>query len=175
MYREDWDDFAQMHIPFVLERVVIADRGAAVRHGGSEPVFSPPFEDIRASRHWWEPVRRMMTGFLQVPEEKRSKSAAATTFTKPVVTYLSTQEKVLGPRLRAEDHKLFVKALNKLHKAHGYEVNIVPANIGWTDRMKVLVRSTVSYMFVFSSDPKLNITCRLLSASMALILQTAIL
>jgi hypothetical protein len=158
MYREDWDDFAQMHIPFVLERVVVADRGAAARAHKKQPVFSP-YEDMEASRYWFEPVRKMMTGFLQVPEEKqkKSKSGAAVIETKPVVTYLSTQDKGTGPRLREEDHELLVKTLKTLHEAHGYEVNVVPTNVGWLERMKILVRSTVSDMIFDMSDLKLVI------------------
>jgi hypothetical protein len=87
----------------------------------------------------------MMIEFLQVPEE--SKSAAAVTDTTPVVTYLSTQEKGTGPRLSDADHQLLVQTLKTLHRAYGYEVNVVPANAGWTERMRILVRSTVSDMF----------------------------
>lgn len=82
-----------------------------------------------------------MNEFLQVPEE--SKSAAAVTDTKPVITYLSSQEKGTGPRLSDEDHYMLVKTLKTLHRAYGYEVNVVPANAGWTERMRILVRSTI--------------------------------
>jgi hypothetical protein len=141
MYHEDWNDFAQMHIPFVLERVVVADRGAAARANGSQPIFSPSYSHTEASKYWFEPVRKMMIEFLQVPEE--SKSAAAVTDTTPVVTYLSTQEKGTGPRLSDADHQLLVQTLKTLHRAYGYEVNVVPANAGWTERMRILVRSTI--------------------------------
>jgi hypothetical protein len=144
MYHEDWDDFAQMQIPFVLERVVIADRAAAAQISSNQPVFSPPFQDMVASKHWLQPVRKIMTGFLQISDEnKKGKSAAAVTITKPVVAYLSTQENVSGPRLKDEDHKLLVKTLTKFQRSSGYEVNVVPANAAWIDRMKILVRSTV--------------------------------
>lgn len=151
MYREDWDDFTQMQIPFVLERVVVADRGAAARASGSQPVFSPPFQDMVASKHWWQPVRKLMVGFLQLPDEsKKSKSAAAAAVTKPVVTYFSTQEKGVGPKLKDEDHNLLVKTLKKFQRTSGYEVNVVPANALWTDRMRILVRSTVCHLLFVS-------------------------
>jgi len=143
MYREDWHDFAQMQIPFVLERVVVADRSAAARASSNQPVFSPPFQDMVASKHWWQPVRRSMIGFLQLPDEHKSKSAAAMEVTKPVVTYFSTQGKGSGPRLKDEDHNLLVKTLKTFQRTSGYEVNIVPANAPWMDRMKILVRSTI--------------------------------
>jgi hypothetical protein len=147
MYREDWNDFAEMYIPFLLERVVVADRGAAARTRGSQPVFSPPFEDMGASKDWWEPVRRRVTGFLQIPDESSRKSAEAATIMKPVVAYFSTQEKGSGPKLRDEDHLQLVKALNDFHRSYGHEVNVVPADARWTDRMRILVRSTVSDIF----------------------------
>jgi hypothetical protein len=150
MHREDWNDFAQMQIPFVLERVVVADRSAAARVSGSQPVFSPPFQDMVASKHWWQPVRRLMLGFLQLPDESKSKSAAATEVTKPVVTYFSTQGKGSGPRLKDEDHNLLVKTLKTFQRTSGYEVNIVSANAPWMDRMKILVRSTVCYLLFVS-------------------------
>jgi len=146
MYREDWNDFAQMQIPFVLERVVVADRGAAARASSGQPVFSPPFQDMVASKHWWQPVRRLMTGFLQLPDESKKSTAV----TKPVVTYLSTQEKGSGPRFKDEGHNLLVKTLKKFQRSSGYEVNIVSANAPWTDRMRILVRSTVCHLLFVS-------------------------
>jgi hypothetical protein len=159
MYREDWNDFAEMQMPFILERVVIADRGAAARAGGSQPVFSPPFQDMVASRHWWQPVRRVMTGFLQLPDErKNSKPMGAPVITKPVVTYLSAQEVGSGPRLKDKDHSLLVETLKKFQRTSRYEVNIVPANAPWFDRMRILVRSTVCHvLFIFFIGIKPNI------------------
>lgn len=140
-YSDDWDDLSRMHIPYVLERVVVADRGVAARASGNSPVFSPPFEDLTPqSAHWWEPIRQNMVNFAQGPDGKK----AVTAVVKPVVTYLSTQEKGAGPRLRDEDHRSLVLNLKKMGKQHGYEVNVVPATAKWADRMRVLVRSTVS-------------------------------
>jgi hypothetical protein len=141
MYRDDWEDFAKMDIPFILERVVVADRGAAARASKTQPVFAPPFQDLEASKYWFEPVRRTVNGFLRVPEESQRAAAADT---KPVVTYLSTQEKIVGPRLSDEDHHELVGHLNTLHRTYGYEVNVVAADVGWAERMRFLVRSTVS-------------------------------
>lgn len=147
MYRDDWDDFAKMQVPFLMERVVIADRGAAARARSSptdQPVFSPPFDGMEASSYWWEPIRRTMAGFVQFEENSQKKSKFMTQrAVKHVVTYLSTQEKETGPKLRDEDHRLLVKTLKRL-ESRGFEVNVVPANAGWLDRMKILVRSTVS-------------------------------
>lgn len=148
MYRDDWDDFAKMQMPFLMERVVIADRGAAARARNrptDQPLFSAPFDGLEASNYWWEPIRRMMVGFVQLEEESQKKSKFTTQrAVKYVVTYLSTQEKATGPKLRDEDHRLLVKALKELESRSGFEVNIVPADARWLDRMKILARSTVS-------------------------------
>lgn len=149
-YRDDWEDYARMQIPFVLERVVIADRGAAARAVTSEsnqPVFSPPFDNFKASDHWWEPIRRLMLGSLRVTEERDRESSSlvkAQAAVKPVITYFSTQEKGTGPRLSESDHNALVEALKSFKKQSGFEVNVVPANARWSERMKLLVRSTVS-------------------------------
>lgn len=138
-----------MQIPFVLERVVVADRGAAARArsvGDEQPAFSPPFA-MESSLHWWEPVRRMMAGFCQLADERDKKSSSQLkpqAETKPVVTYLSTQEKPTGPRMGDAEHQTLVKALNEFGYHYGYEVNVVPGDATWTDRMRVLTRSTVS-------------------------------
>lgn len=142
MYREDWEDFSLMHVPFVFERVVVADRGAAARASGSQPVFSPPFEDLQASKYWFEPVRKVMTGFLQISEEsEKKKKSMVVVDTKPVVTYLSTQEKTVGPRIKETHNQMLLKGLDSLD---GIELNVVPADSRWDERMRILARSTVS-------------------------------
>jgi len=131
----------------VMERVVVADRGAAARARrgpADQPVFSPPFENMEASSHWWEPIRRMMAGFVRLGEEGEKKGKfTAQKAVKYVVTYLSTQENGTGPKLRDEDHQRLVRALKDLESRHGFEVNVVPANAEWLTRMKILTRSTI--------------------------------
>ena len=150
LHREDWEDFANMQIPFILERVVIADRGAAARVrsvGDEQPIFSPPFVAMETSPHWWEPIRRMMTEFCQLLDEQGKKSGSQLkpqAKIKPVVTYLSTQENPTGPRMGDAEHQTLVKALKEFGYHHGYEVNVVPSDAKWIERMRVLTRSTVS-------------------------------
>lgn len=147
MYSDDWDDFAKMQTPYLMERVVIADRGAAARaRDGStdQPLFSPPFDEMEASSYWWEPIRRTMAGFVQLEESQKKSTFTMQKTAKYVVTYLSTQEKSTGPKLRDEDHRLLVKVLKDLESRSGFEVNIVSSDTGWLDRMKILTRSTVS-------------------------------
>ena len=150
LHQEDWDDFANMQIPFVLERVVIADRGATARArsvGDEQPIFSPPFIAMRSSPYWWEPIRRMMTEFCRFPGEwdKKSNSQLKPQVeAKPIVTYLSTQEKPTGPRIGDAEHQTLVKALKEFGYHYGCEVNVVPGDAKWIERMRILVRSTVS-------------------------------
>ena len=45
-FEEDWEDLREMHVPFVFDRVVIADRGAAERGRANwRPAVSPPESD----------------------------------------------------------------------------------------------------------------------------------
>jgi hypothetical protein len=132
-YRKDWEDYHSMQVPFILERVVIADRGAADR-SGKTPAFSSPFEDLHASKYWLEPIRRALVAYLDVPQDGKKKR---------VMTYLSRQG-LTGPRLKNADHEALVKELNKLGRRHGYEVVILSEKVSWDQRMTAIVQSTVS-------------------------------
>ncbi|KAH9852238.1 hypothetical protein C2E23DRAFT_885752 [Lenzites betulinus] len=88
-YEEDWKDLADMHVPFLFERVVIADRGAAERgrtHWMSEadaarvdelkkrapptaataPVWAAPFVGLNAPEGWWTPARAALLRYLHI-------------------------------------------------------------------------------------------------------------
>ncbi|KAI0716715.1 hypothetical protein C8Q76DRAFT_616255 [Earliella scabrosa] len=90
-FAEDWQDLADMHVPFMLERVVIADRGAAERgranwHPSSDspdsadskrkrapsedgaPAWAAPFVGLRAPDGWWAPVRAALLRYLRVSD-----------------------------------------------------------------------------------------------------------
>ncbi len=109
LYAEDWKDYADMQIPFLLERVLLVDRGAAER-GRSEwgekwsdsseydssndelrkrqavedglPVWAAPFVAFDVSSGWFEPVRSALRSYLRLPAESTQKKR------KPELTYL---------------------------------------------------------------------------------------
>jgi hypothetical protein len=138
MYMEDWEDYHKLQVPFVIERIVIADREAAetAQYLG-QPIYGPSF-GLKASEFWWEPVRRTLTAYFGEVEEKVGKK---------VVTYLHRQGEKTGLRLRDEDHMALVTALKSLNRTHGYEVHIVSSVMDettWSENMNAIVKSSVS-------------------------------
>ncbi|KAH9962869.1 hypothetical protein BC827DRAFT_177842 [Russula dissimulans] len=134
-FAEDFADFAGLVVPVLLDRVVIADRGAARRGGLS--ARTAPFTALRASEDWFESERRTLAEYFLGGEDEGA--AAARTHT---VTYLSRQDGVQGDRLRASDHAALVEGLRGLGRT-GVKVNIVDENASWTERMRAIVQSTV--------------------------------
>ncbi|KAF8155884.1 hypothetical protein B0H34DRAFT_715231 [Crassisporium funariophilum] len=138
-YLQDWEDYHQMEVPFVFERLVIADQSVAEGAVKSAlPVYSPALELEGASRHWWEPVRRNVAQYLGAYEVKPK--------AKKVVTYLHTQDDPQGPKLSSENHKALVHDLSTMARTHGYELNIVStqtAATAWTVKMTAVVKSSI--------------------------------
>lgn len=133
-----------MEVPFIIERVVVADRDAAALDRGSRPsqapVFAPPFEGLSGSDYWWEPVRRTLATYLDVYETGKGKRKE-----KPVVTYIERQIEEDGPRIRDADHQALVAALWRMGRDYGYEIHVVSEKeTGWDERMTAVVKSTVS-------------------------------
>ncbi|KAJ6595851.1 hypothetical protein DFH09DRAFT_974054 [Mycena vulgaris] len=146
MYHADWEDYHLMEVPFVIERLVVADRSAA-KHGiqEQEPVYAPPFKMEGLSQHWWEPVRRTLATYFDVYGEKAPKN---------VVTYVHRQSQTHGLRLSEADHLALVGALQKMGRDYGYEVHVVSnidAETSWTARLGAITRSTVM-LGVYDSD-----------------------
>lgn len=137
-YYEDWEDYQKIAIPFVYERLVVADRKAAesaVEEG--LPPYTSAF-DLDASDHWWEPVRKNLAQFLG---EDHVKSKA-----KKVITYLHSQSEP-GAKLSSGDHDALVKALEAMTNSHGYELHVVStqtAETDWSQRMTAIVKSSAS-------------------------------
>lgn len=139
LYREDWADYALLHVPFLMQRVVVADKGAARRARTDVPPFAVPLVALEAASEWWEPVRRHVARFVGVAEQAPKQGWLGNS--EAVVTYLSRQEAVRGPRLREADHEALVKALGTLEK--GYRVHAVSAEASWMERMTAIAQSTV--------------------------------
>ena len=160
MYSQDLEDYANMKVPYALERVVVADRKAAKRVslslenddvGVAEPEFLTAFElgaqeeELVQQGHesqkgeWWEPIRQNMLEFLDLDREESLK--------KPIVTYIITQDMEKRPKLKGEDHERLVFLLQKMERNLGCEVNIINEDTRrtlWIERMEAIVRSTVS-------------------------------
>ncbi|KAF8187024.1 hypothetical protein K438DRAFT_1024603 [Mycena galopus ATCC 62051] len=141
MYYSDWEDYHMMEVPYVIERLVVADRTAAqygLQPQGQEPIYAPTFKVDGLSEYWWEPIRRNLATYFEAYGEQAPK--------KKAVTYVQRQSHTHGLRLRDEDHLALVDALQKLGRDHGYEVYIV-SNIdeetSWSDRLRAIVRSSV--------------------------------
>lgn len=138
-YFEDWEDYEKMAVPFVFERLVVADRQPAQN---AVEVGQPPFASalrLQTSPHWWEPIRRNMAQFLG--------SYDVSSTAKRVVTYLHSQSEPNSLKLSNEDHEALVTALRKMGKDLGYEIQIVSsqtADTDWTTRMLAMVKSSVS-------------------------------
>ncbi|THH13806.1 hypothetical protein EW146_g6452 [Bondarzewia mesenterica] len=135
LFAEDFDDFKGLDIPMLLDRVVIADRGAATRHGVAADSWAGPFTALRAPQTWFDGVRNNLARYFGEGEEKSRG--------KKEVTYLVQQSYVgSGARLRTEDHEALLKELKGLQRS-GYQINVVDESAAWSDRMKSIVQSTV--------------------------------
>lgn len=135
MYYHDFLDLHESEFPYVLERVVIADREAATKgsSGGGFPYWSGPFKDLTASKNWWEPVRSGLSHVMRVAENSN----------EVVVTYISRQDVESGPTLKLEDHNVLVKELEKLARDAMCTVKVVPHSASWQDKLSAILRSTV--------------------------------
>lgn len=139
LFAGDFDDFVGLDTPLLLDRVVIADRGAARRAGLARDVsaWTPPFSALEAAEDWFDPVRHTLTEYFGVTED------AGTTAGTRTVTYLARQDGLEGERLRAADHAALLAALADLSKA-GVTVHVVDEKASWTERMRAVAQSTVS-------------------------------
>lgn len=142
---EEWDDIAGMPTPFMFERIVLADRGAASRthfaDGSADPEWAGPFLDLEASDNWIAPLRAAIAGHVGASDIDHAGGWWKRGEERPVVVYISKQLDAQGPKLKADDHKKLVAALRRMS---GPEVIIVDAKMPWHERMRAIVRATVS-------------------------------
>jgi hypothetical protein len=133
---EDWKDYMRMSVPFVFEKLVVADRQAARKSlNDSVPAFVSTLS-VDVSPHWWEPIRRNLVRFLEV-----------TLPHQPVVTYIHTQSEPEGLKLSDQNHEVLVSALLSMGKKYGYEIRIVSSQTTWQERMSEIAKSSVRRMF----------------------------
>jgi hypothetical protein len=141
-YSQEFKDRTDSARPFIFDRLLFADRAAALRGPQFAHTWRTAAEafTLPGSAYWWSPVRRNLLDFVgELPES----IFAAGDVGIPVITYVSRQE--WGRRmLKKEDHDGLVKALNELKEKHGYEVR------GWSGQMAVHTRTLTRLSYFLS-------------------------
>ncbi|KAF9046494.1 hypothetical protein BJ165DRAFT_1345463 [Panaeolus papilionaceus] len=137
---DDWRDRAEMDRPFVFERVILADRSAAMmsynylrfQRTASSPAVLP------ATLDWWQPIRNNVVQFAGLDP-----SVGGGTLGRPVITYISRQD--WGRRmLIPSHHQKLVEKLNNLRDEYDCEVNIVNAeDMSPVEQIRLAARTTV--------------------------------
>jgi hypothetical protein len=120
-FYDDWKDRASMGVPFVFDRVLFADRAAAMNGDNflrTQRTASEAFA-LPGSPSWWSTFRNNV-----VEHTGLNASTGGGTRGTPVITYISRQ--AWGRRmLKQADHEKLVEELYKLRDQYGYEVNVV--------------------------------------------------
>jgi len=140
-FKDDWIDRALMGRPFVFDRVLLADRSAAMlsyNYARYQRTASAAF-GLPGSANWWQTIRNNVIQFAGLDP-----SVGGGTTSKPVITYISRQE--WGRRmLKPEDHERLVNKLRELEQQYGYEVNVVrPETMSKLEQIRLAARTTVS-------------------------------
>jgi hypothetical protein len=147
-FMDDWRDRAEMGKAFVYDRVLVADRSAAM-HSYNFARFQRTAASAFAlpgSTSWWSPIRNNVIEFAGIDPGVGS----GTTGT-PVITYISRQgwgRRMLIPA----HHEKLVQELYKLRDTYGYEVNVVSAEkMSRLEQIRLAARTTVStcYAHIF--------------------------
>ncbi|GLB38269.1 putative protein of unknown function (DUF563) [Lyophyllum shimeji] len=139
-FKDDWRDRAEMGRPFVFDRVILADRSAAMltyNFARFQRTASAAF-GLPGSANWWMTMRNNAIQFTGLGPN----TGGGTTST-PVITYISRQE--WGRRmLIKEDHELLVEELYKLRDQYGFEVNVVAAEkMTRLEQIELAARTTI--------------------------------
>ncbi|KAK0201630.1 hypothetical protein DFS33DRAFT_1348883 [Desarmillaria ectypa] len=139
-FMDDWKDRISMGVPFVFERVLVADRSAAMmghnyaRFQRTAAVAFP----LPGSAYWWMPIRDNVVKYTGLEP-----AVGSGTTSTPVITYISRQE--WGRRmLIPEDHDRLVRELYKLRDEYGYEVNVVSMDkLSRKEQIRLAARTTI--------------------------------
>ncbi|KAF7307660.1 hypothetical protein MKEN_01125800 [Mycena kentingensis (nom. inval.)] len=137
---DDWDDRANMGVAFVFERVVLADRSAAMpglNYQRYQRTAATAF-GLPGSAYWWSSIRNNVVKFAGLDPEEGS-----STMTRPVITYVSRQS--WGRRMLIQaDHEQLVAELDKIGSIYGYEINVVEAeNMSRLEQLQLAARTTI--------------------------------
>ncbi|KAJ3716808.1 hypothetical protein DFJ43DRAFT_1006600 [Lentinula guzmanii] len=138
-YKEEWDDYVGMEVPYVMDRVVMGDHGVE----GIEALLQQHSQ--QGSRDWLKPIRQNVVSFFQ----DRIAVAQDDSSRKRSLTYVHRHDSLLS-----EDHNALVRALMKMGRERGIEVNLVDAatseglkvnndDVEWGNRMGAIIRSDI--------------------------------
>lgn len=158
LYPQDWEDIKNNTLSgdyaYVLDKAILADRSAAFYGPYTTPTSRTVASALhvnKASRWWWEPIRRTMLRHAGVSEDIINRSVegvgavdpakdalqgwvpayegaeplAPVGKYRPVITYISRQGS--RRRLTAASHDELVKELEARAKLHDWELVIVMA------------------------------------------------
>ena len=147
-FLNDWKERAALGRVFVFDRVVLADRAAAMNgemflrtQRTAANAFSLP-----GSVNWWTTIRNNVIGFAMQGEFDDAASVNGVS-TKPVITYISRQG-WNRRKLRPADHDKLVAELYRLRDTYDYEVNIVEMDkLTRAEQFRLAGRTTVSLLF----------------------------
>ncbi|TBU47870.1 hypothetical protein BD309DRAFT_1050565 [Dichomitus squalens] len=124
-FMNDWKERAALARPYVLDRVVLADRAAAMNgemYLRTQRTAANAFA-LPGSVNWWTTIRNNVVGF-SLQGEATDAAAVQGIETRPVISYISRQG-WNRRKLRQEDHERLVEELYRLRDEYGYEVNVV--------------------------------------------------
>ncbi|TFY62377.1 hypothetical protein EVG20_g6724 [Dentipellis fragilis] len=139
-FSQDWEDRVAMGVPLVFDRILIADRAAAINgenFGRTQRTAAEPFA-LPGSPNWWSTYRNNVIEFSGL-----NSSVGEGTRGKPVITYISRQG--WGRRmLIQEDHERLVEELYRLRDEKGYEVNVVSMDkLSRIEQLQLAGRTTI--------------------------------
>jgi len=140
-YSNDWIDRAELGRPFLLDRVLLSDRAAAMRGNNYRETSRPSSEafSLPESSHWWLPITTSVMEFAGLDEASILAASAP-----PVITYVSRQTS-RGRMLITEHHDRLIKELYGLRDKYAYEVNVVNMeNLSREAQIRLAARTTVS-------------------------------
>lgn len=154
-FMNDWQERGNLSTPFVMDRVVFADRAAAM-HGinflKTQRTAANAFA-LPGSVNWWLPIRNAVVGFARLGVEE-DKGGVDGVSGKAVITYVSRQgwgRRMLIP----EDHDRLVRELYQLRDTYGYEVNVVSMDkLSRVEQLRLAGRTTVIVLFSFRLSRK---------------------
>ncbi|KAI0634976.1 hypothetical protein C8Q77DRAFT_1171784 [Trametes polyzona] len=143
-FMNDWKERAELGRPFVLDRVVLADRAAAMNgemylrtQRTAANAFSLP-----GSVNWWTTIRNNVVGFSALDDHAGAMSVAGVP-TRPVITYISRQGWNRRMLIQA-DHERLVQELYRLRDTYGYEVNVVEMDkLTRIEQFRLAARTTI--------------------------------
>lgn len=144
-FMNDWKERADMGRVFVFDRVVFADRAAAM-HGENflrtQRTAANAFA-LPGSVNWWSTIRNNVVGFSGLTDSDGAAAVQGVSST-PVITYISRQD--WGRRmLIQEHHERLVRELYNLRDTYGYEVNVVSMDrLSRIEQFQLAGRTTVS-------------------------------